>query len=116
MNEYQRGYRQAYFDALGMYADWDFTEEQAWETANKLAKQVGRGDAWGSGRKSRTTQVKPKKPKRKKSAKQKLLQEMTDRKWKSYKRKYPKGKKTWIKIRAEVSRSQVYKKKAKRLG
>ena len=55
------------------------------------------------------------KPKRKKSAKQKLLQTMTDRKWKSYKRKYPNGKKTWVKIRAEVSRSTLYKKKAKKL-
>jgi hypothetical protein len=52
------------------------------------------------------------KPKRKRPAskKQKLLKTMTDKKWKTYK-----GKKTWIQIRAQVSRSQAYKKKARRL-
>jgi hypothetical protein len=56
---------------------------------------------------------KPKrKPKRKRPAskKQKLLKTMTNKKWKTYK-----GKKTWIEIRAQVSRSQAYKKKARRL-
>ena len=53
---------------------------------------------------------------RRQSAKQKLLTQLADKKWKSYKRKYPKGKKTYITIRAQVSRSQIYKKKAKRLG
>lgn len=57
------------------------------------------------------------KPKRKKqSPKQKLLTEMSQKKWKSYKRNSPKGKKTYVQIRAQVSRSQAYKKKAKRLG
>jgi len=48
--------------------------------------------------------------KRRKSPKQKLLEDMTNKKWKTYK-----GKKTWIQIRAQVSRSQAYKKKARRL-
>jgi len=52
-------------------------------------------------------------PVRRQSAKQKLLKKMTDAKWKKYKR--GNGKKTWIQIRAEVSRSQLYKKKARRL-
>jgi len=58
------------------------------------------------------TQLIGSKPKRKRpqSKKQKLLKTMTDKKWRSYK-----GKKTWVQIRAQVSRSQVYKKKARRL-
>jgi hypothetical protein len=51
--------------------------------------------------------------KRKQSPKQKLLKLMTDKKWKVYKK--GSGKKTYIQIRGEVSRSQAYKKKAKRL-
>jgi len=47
------------------------------------------------------------------SPKQKLLSEMTNKKWNVYKK--GSGKKTWIQIRGEVSRSQAYKKKAKRL-
>lgn len=58
-------------------------------------------------------------PKRKsskrQSPKQKLLSTMADKAWKRYKRQYPKGKKTYITIRAQVSRSQEYKRKAKRL-
>lgn len=55
----------------------------------------------------------PPKRKRRQSPKQKLLKTMTDAKWKKYKR--GSGKKTWVQIRAEVSRSQIYKKKARRL-
>lgn len=51
--------------------------------------------------------------KRRQSPKQKLLKQMTDKKWKVYKK--GSGKKTYIQIRGEVSRSQAYKKKAKRL-
>ena len=59
----------------------------------------------------------PKKPRKKarQSGKQKLLTDMASKAWKSYKRKHPKGKRTYIDIRAQVSRSQAYKKKAKRL-
>ena len=53
------------------------------------------------------------KRKRTQSPKQKLLKQMTDKKWKVYKK--GSGKKTYIQIRGEVSRSQAYKKKAKRL-
>ena len=56
-----------------------------------------------------------KKKPRKQGPKQKLLTEMTQKKWKSYKRNTPKGKKTYVQIRAQVSRSQAYKKKAKKL-
>jgi len=51
--------------------------------------------------------------KRKQSSKQKLLTEMTDKKWKAYKK--GSGKKTYVQIRAMVSRSQEYKRKAKKL-
>lgn len=56
-----------------------------------------------------------KKPKRKvkQTKKQKLLTQMTKKKWDKYKK--GRGKKTYVEIRAEVSRSQAYKKAAKRL-
>ena len=59
----------------------------------------------------------PKKPRKKarQSGKQKLLTDMAGKAWRSYKRKHPKGKRTYVDIRAQVSRSQAYKKKAKRL-
>ena len=55
------------------------------------------------------------KPKRKvrQSPKQKLLTQMTKKKWDKYKK--GRGRKTYVQIRAEVSRSQAFKKKAKRL-
>jgi hypothetical protein len=56
-----------------------------------------------------------KKPKRKvkQSPKQKLLTQMTKKKWDKYKK--GRGRKTYVQIRSEVSRSQAFKKKAKRL-
>jgi len=47
------------------------------------------------------------------SPKQKLLTEMTKKKWNKYKK--GRGKKTYVQIRAEVSRSLEFKKKARRL-
>jgi len=59
--------------------------------------------------------IEPKRPKRKvkQTKKQKLLTQMTKKKWDKYKK--GKGKKTYVEIRAEVSRSQAYKKACKRL-
>lgn len=54
-----------------------------------------------------------KKRKRKQSSKQKLLTQMTKSKWNKYKK--TSGKKTYVQIRAMVSRSQEYKRKAKKL-
>ena len=51
--------------------------------------------------------------KRKQSPKQKLLTQMTKKKWDKYKK--GSGKKTYLEIRAQVSRSQEFKKKSKRL-
>lgn len=54
-------------------------------------------------------------PKRKikQTPKQKLLTKMSKTKWDRYKK--GKGKKTYVEIRAEVSRSQAFKKAARRL-
>ena len=49
----------------------------------------------------------------KQSPKQKLLTKMTKVKWNKYKK--GSGKKTYVEIRGEVSRSQKYKKACKRL-
>lgn len=51
--------------------------------------------------------------KRKQSPKQRLLTEMTAKKWNQYKK--GSGKKTYVEIRAMVSRSAEYKRKAKNL-
>jgi len=50
---------------------------------------------------------------RKQSKKQKLLTSMTAKKWKSYSK--GSGRKTYVEIRSQVSRSNAYKSKAKKL-
>ena len=57
--------------------------------------------------------TKKKRARPKQSPKQKLLTQMTKKKWDKYKK--GRGRKTYVQIRAEVSRSQAFKKKAKRL-
>tara|TARA_R100001086_G_scaffold249973_1_gene192200 strand:- start:3266 stop:3583 length:318 start_codon:yes stop_codon:yes gene_type:complete len=57
--------------------------------------------------------TKKQKRRRKQSPKQKLLTKMTKKKWDRYKK--GRGKKTYVEIRGEVSRSQAFKKAAKRL-
>lgn len=52
-----------------------------------------------------------KKKKRKQSGKQKILTQMAKKAWDKYKK--GNGKKSYIDIRAQVSRSQAYKKKTK---
>jgi len=93
MSEYRDGYRDGFKDALRQ------TGVDEWELESRR-------------REEEKYNPKPK-PKRRQSAKQKLLKTMTDAKWKKYKR--GSGKKTWVQIRAEVSRSQLYKKKARRM-
>jgi len=53
----------------------------------------------------------PARKKRKQSGKQKILTQMAKKAWDKYKK--GNGKKTYIDIRAQVSRSQAYKKKTK---
>lgn len=59
------------------------------------------------------TKTMKRKSKRRQSPKQKLLTELTNKKWTQYKK--GSGKKTYVQIRAMVSRSQEYKRKAKNL-
>jgi len=54
-----------------------------------------------------------KKPKRKQSGKAKILTAMTAPVWKKYKK--GSGRKTYVQIRAQVSRSQAYKRKVRNL-
>lgn len=55
------------------------------------------------------------KRKRTRSKKQKLLDDMASKAWKKYQKQTPNGKKTYIDIRSRVSKSQDYKRKAKKL-
>lgn len=57
--------------------------------------------------------MKPKKRKRKVTGKSKILNDMASKAWAKYKKKTPKGKKTYIDIRSQVSRSREYKRKTK---
>jgi hypothetical protein len=100
---WQRGF-QAGWEAYQMYAD---------ERSGRLGAVPYYRTDTAAFEESATAGFYPKakrKRKRRKSPKQKLLEDMTNKKWKTYK-----GKKTWIQIRAQVSRSQAYKKKARRL-
>jgi hypothetical protein len=53
------------------------------------------------------------KPKRKQSKKQKILEEMTQKKWKQYSK--GSGKKNYFQIKAWVSKTAAYKKRVKKL-
>jgi hypothetical protein len=141
-DDWQSGYYEGIMLMIGNYLDYDFTEQEAidyaWRAAeymgskSKQRRTMGRRGKMSEHPKygvkrgivhhqamgiTRSRSPLPKKRKRtRQSPKQKLLQEMADKAWKKYKRTTPKGKKTYIQIRAQVSRSQAYKKKAKRLG
>jgi hypothetical protein len=95
MSDYQEGFRQGWTAAVRAYGI-----ENPFQLKDEV---IFRNDI---------VEIQPKRKPRKRptSKKQKLLKTMTDKKWKTYK-----GKKTWIQIRAQVSRSQAYKKKARRL-
>ena len=91
--QYKQGYRDGYREAKADMQDFGAFVEKFEEI--KLPK---------------------KRPGRKKSSqtpKQKLLTKMTKKKWDKYKK--GRGRKTYVEIRAEVSRSQAFKKAAKRL-
>jgi len=109
MSDYRKGFRDG----------WMAAREAAQEAVGRgfidIDKPSEADIAFSRGRfpKSDWPRSQKPKPKRRQSAKQKLLKTMTDAKWKKYKR--GNGKKTWVQMRAEVSRSQLYKKKARRL-
>lgn len=94
MDEYLRGY------------DEGFEAGYAKAKAERMPKKgiVGlRPEDFGQKRKRKIKQ----------SPKQKLLTKMTKKKWDKYKK--GRGKKTYVEIRGEVSRSQAFKKASKRL-
>tara|TARA_Y100000401_G_scaffold114272_1_gene116094 strand:- start:549 stop:851 length:303 start_codon:yes stop_codon:yes gene_type:complete len=100
MNDYAKGFRDGWFSAYEeMGYDYRSMGERGFlpQTSEGLLIKETR------------------KPKRKvkQSKKQKLLTQMTKKKWDKYKK--GRGKKTYVEIRAEVSRSQAFKKAAKRL-
>jgi len=102
MSDWERGY------SAGFKAGMDAQRQQLTQGDTKLIEDYMRG-------KSIDSPLFPRKPKRKvrQTPKQKLLTKMTAVKWNKYKK--GKGKKTYVEIRAEVSRSQLYKRKVKRL-
>ena len=98
MNEYRQGFRDGFKLAMMQAKEEPFLGFDISEVARQLDKVA----------KYRGT-----KRKVRQSPKQKLLTKMTKVKWDKYKK--GKGKKTYVEIRAEVSRSQAFKKKARRL-
>ncbi len=108
-----RGFR-PYFESANDYIEFlsgtlipDLEEDGKRQMANDFKEAV----YWIMDNKPRSrTTAKRKKPK---SKKVKILNEMATKKWNTYKK--GKGKKTYIQIRAEVSRSMAYKRKVKNL-
>ena len=95
--DYSEGYREGYADGIA-YA----TRNMQSEMRRAVKGGSARAQLYGN-----------KKPKRRKSKKVKILDEMAKKQWNKYKK--GSGKKTYIQIRAQVSRSQAYKKKVKNL-
>jgi hypothetical protein len=91
MDQYKRGYREGFADGLASALDAGVSETRVVQAKAFVQK----------------------KRKRRQSGKQKLLTQMTKKKWDKYKK--TSGKKTYVQIRAMVSRSQEYKRKAKKL-
>ena len=89
MSDYERGYRQGFLDGQNANLGKSLVDNRPMQGKATVSK------------------------KRKASPKMVLLTKMTKIKWDKYKK--GKGKKTYVEIRAEVSRSQAYKKKAKGL-
>ena len=114
----RRGFR-PYFESANDYIEFlsgtlipDLEEDGKRQMANDFKEAV----YWLMERApSRTRSRSPMKKKRKATGKTKILNEMAKKKWEAYKKNTPKGKRTYIDIRSQVSRSQEYKKKVKKL-
>lgn len=90
--------------------------EEGWKSGIEYASTFNPvSSAYRPMREGETMPFPKNRPKRKvkQTPKQKLLTQMTKKKWDKYKK--GRGKKTYVEIRAEVSRSQAYKKACKRL-
>jgi len=104
---FRDGFRAAYFEAM------DFATRL--KRPNTAISEIPQGvmELYRENRPSKKSRKKPSVRKRKQSPKQKLLTEMTAKKWRTYSK--GKGRKTYVQIRAEVSRSQAFKRRAKKL-
>jgi len=107
MNNYELGYRDGYRDAMNG-ARFNPEGTETWNVNVGSLPKAMRNEMLAEGVISSK-----RKRKVKQSPKQKLLTQMTKVKWNKYKK--GSGKKTYVQIRAEVSRSQLFKRKAKRL-
>ena len=102
MSEYERGFK------------------MGWLARSEVDFEISQGDTREAsviGREKFAIGMQPmykKKRKRKQSGKAALLTKMTAPKWAKYKK--GNGKKTYVDIRAQVSRSQDYKRACKRKG
>jgi len=110
--EYQRGFQDGFSLAQQMLARHTMMSSDDLKAFQGSVSSIGlpTGGEWGT---PNFTKVPRSKPKRKQSGKAKLLTAMTAPVWKKYKK--GSGKKTYVQIRAQVSRSQAYKRKAKKL-
>lgn len=97
MSDYERGYSDGFMAGVNAILEGD-TKRAAGTIGQTVARRT-----------SKTVK------KRQRSPKQRLLDTMSDKKWKQYKRTTKNGKKTYIDIRSEVSRSRDYKNKCKRM-
>ncbi len=98
-NDYRRGFADGFNEARNSAEElWGDLEETSLEKPMRFRPMQAKA---------------PAKRKRKQSGKAKLLTAMTAPVWKKYKK--GSGKKTYVQIRAQVSRSQAYKRKAKKL-
>jgi len=92
-------------------------DHETWRAAYAAGYAAGFADGQSplSGFMTQPSDMSPKQRvvKRRQSGKQKLLSTMAGTAWTRYKR--GNGKKTYIQIRAQVSRSAEYKRKAKKL-
>jgi len=104
--EYQRGFQDGFSLAQQMLARHTAMSSDDIKAFQGSLSSIGLpAGQWGK--------VPRSKPKRKQSGKAKLLTSMTAPVWKKYKK--GSGRKTYVQIRAQVSRSQAYKRKVKNL-
>ena len=99
MSEYERGFSDGFTAAYDRFVGEGGILERFHDRKQKHPGQLTRNTP------------KPHGGKRKQSGKQKILTQMAKKAWDKYKK--GNGRKSYITIRAEVSRSQAYKKKTK---
>lgn len=93
--------------------DWQEGYDAGFAAGRRTTRSQTRDAYYGEMRRE-VREAGPKKRKRPQTGKAKLLTTMTKKKWDKYKK--GSGKKTYVDIRAQVSKSQDYKKACKRKG